>query len=415
MNSRYEDQEIKRIWSEINKLEKWKYYQSVLSKAWFLDKKFPIDISNEIISAEISIDKMKEIELQTKHDVIAFNKMLSSNLSDEARKWIHFGITSTDMVDTCNNLLINESFEYVNQIHSNLINEIDIQINNNKNKFIVGRTHGVNAEPIEISRRFDILKNELLDTFQELHKSISKIKIVKASGSLGNYLNIDESIEKSMANIISNGFYSRKMNTQVIPRYLYSSVIFNISNYASILEKNAINIRLSHQSGIEEIQEGFDKNQKGSSSMPHKKNPIICENITGLSRVIRSYVTLSLENNILWQERDISHSSVERIIFPDVFHLLSEIIKKSTSLVKNLFINYEKISENFHNTFHISLSQQIMNEIISKSPNTSRDEIYEYIKISSDKARKDKKSLLLVLKENNIYKIDLQKFDKYKI
>lgn len=415
MNRRYEDQEIKKIWSEINKLEKWRYYQSVLSKAWFLNNKFSVDISEEISIAKISIDTMKEIELQTKHDVIAFNKMLSLNLSDQAKKWIHFGITSTDMVDTCNNLLISESFEYLNLIHSDLIKEIDTQIKNNRNLFIVGRTHGVNAEPIEISRRFYILKKELIDTFQELEKSIYKVKIVKASGSLGNYLNISETIEKSMAKIISNGFYSRNINTQVVPRYLYSSVIFNISNYASILERNAVNIRLSHQSGIEEIQEGFDKNQKGSSSMPHKKNPIICENISGLSRIIRSYVPLSLENNILWQERDISHSSVERIIFPDIFHLISEIIKKSTSLIKNLFFDYEKISQNFNSTFHISLSQQIMNDIISSSPNISRDEIYEYIKNSSDKAINEKKSLLLVVEENNIYQIDLKKFDKYKI
>lgn len=413
MNSRYEDLNIKMIWSEENKLNKWRLYQSVLAKAWYLNNKFDFDISDEILKSKIDIDKMQEIEKETKHDVIAFNKMLSMNLSLQAKKWLHYGITSTDMVDTCNNILIIESFKVFKEIHNKILSEIELKISETKDKFILGRTHGVHAEPIEISRRFQILKYELEDTFESLSLSIQKVNIVKASGSLGNYLNIPDSIEKTMAEIMNMKF--RAYNTQVIPRYLYSSIIFNISNYASVLEKNAINIRLSHQTGIEEIQEGFDKKQNGSSSMPHKKNPILCENITGLSRVIRSYVTLSLENNILWQERDISHSSVERIIFPDIFHLLCEISKKTIDLTKNIFINYDKIKENFNNTYHISLSQQIMNEIISVSPNTTREEIYNYIKELTEEAKDKKTSILLLIEQKKIYHLDLSKFDKYKI
>lgn len=413
MNSRYEDINIKMIWSEENKLNKWRLYQSVLAKAWYLNKKFDFDISDEILKSKIDIDKMQEIEKETKHDVIAFNKMLSMNLSLQAKKWLHYGITSTDMVDTCNNILILDSFKVFKEIHNKILSEIELKISETKDKFILGRTHGVHAEPIEISRRFQILKYELEDTFESLSLSIQKVNIVKASGSLGNYLNISDSIEKTMAEIINMKF--RSYNTQVIARYLYSSIIFNISNYASVLEKNAINIRLSHQTGIEEIQEGFDKKQNGSSSMPHKKNPILCENITGLSRVIRSYVTLSLENNMLWQERDISHSSVERIIFPDIFHLLCEISKKTIDLTKNIFINYDKIKENFNNTYHISLSQQIMNEIISVSPNTTREEIYNYIKELTEEAKDKKTSILLLIEQKNIYLLDLSKFDKYKI
>lgn len=401
MIDRYSVKEINAIWSDENKIAKWWDVELEIVKAWNKLKVIPDqDLKAIIKNVKVSLPRMLELELETKHDVVAFTRMISESLNKESR-WVHLGITSTDIVDTAQNLLIKESSEIVLSSLNKLLETIESLSVEHKSTLIMGRSHGIYGEPTSLGLKFLLWSQELKRQIKRINAAFEDVCVTKISGSMGNYANLNIEIE----NIVGEQLKMPVdlMSTQVSQRDRLAALILSFANLASSLEKIATEIRMYQRSEVNEIAEGFSKNQKGSSSMPHKKNPISSENITGLSRMIKSYIIPALENNVLWHERDISHSSNERLMLPDMFNLCIYVTSRLNDVLTNIVINKEQMLENIKTTNNIYYSQPILTEII-KITTFSREEIYDFIQKVSLISLEKKTDFIKALKENNIEK-----------
>jgi adenylosuccinate lyase len=341
MHERYSLPEFVSIWSEESKYERWLLVELSLLKALKevgiaedLDvlevyRKLPIDID---------INEIARIEIETKHDVIAFVTYLEKHTGC---RWIHYGITSSDVVDTALNLALRESLKIIKKYWEGYLDELEKL--SRTDTMTIGRSHGQYGEPINFGY---VIKGHLEEAKRNalrLEDLITQISYGQYSGAMGNYAHIPPKVEEIACMLLD--LKPEPHSTQVIPRDRHAMVFSTLAVMAAGLERLALNIRHLSRSEVGEVQEGFSKGQKGSSAMPHKKNPISCENICGLSRMMRSYVLPSIENISLWHERDISHSSVERHIAPDATNLLAYMTKRMTQVLQNLVINKEKMSE----------------------------------------------------------------------
>ncbi|MDQ7982988.1 MAG: adenylosuccinate lyase [Spiroplasma sp.] len=402
MIERYQTQDMNQIWNDENRFNLWLKFQidvcEALSQLNYFSKSEFLQIKNH---AKLNLPLMKKLELETKHDVVAFTRMLSASLKKESR-WIHYGLTSTDMVDTVQNYQIKQA----NLIITNdilalqkILKELALKY---KTQPIIARTHGIFAEPTSLGLKFALWYDEFDRQLARLTLAKEQIEVVKITGSVGNFAHVSPRVSEIVAK-------KWKMNvdscaTQVVQRDRHSFLLTTLANIASTIEKIALEIRLSQRSEVNELAEGFDVNQKGSSSMPHKKNPIASENIVGLSRLIRTYVNASFENNLLWYERDISHSSNERVIFPDVYHGLDFIAKRMLNVLENLVVNTQTINENLAKANNIYFSQPILLAIIKNNPNVTREQAYDFIQNATLIAQKERKNFKDVLQVNQINK-----------
>ncbi|WP_434324153.1 adenylosuccinate lyase [Mycoplasma capricolum] len=387
MISRYQIKEINQIWSDENKYNTWLKVEQLVCQAWaklgYINKQDILKINNNL---KVDLNRMLEIEQETKHDVVAFTRMLSEQLDSES-KWIHLGITSTDIVDTAQNYLIKQSNQIVDNELKNICDTLKELAFEHKNTLIMGRTHGMYGEPTSLGLKFALWFDEFQRHIKRFKLAKSDIQVVKISGSMGNYANLEPIIEEYVANKLDMNVDS--LSTQVCQRDRHIFLVEVLANIASTLEKISTEIRLLQRSDVNELAEGFLKNQKGSSSMPHKKNPISSENVAGLSRYIKSIVNIVLENNNLWHERDISHSSNERIYLPDIFNLIVYILKRMNETLTNLVINQSQMLNHIKQAKNIYFSQRVLTFILLNYKNVTREKNYDLIQQITFKCFKD--------------------------
>lgn len=364
MIPRYTTAEMGRIWSNENKFTKWLEVEKAVARAQaelgFIPEKAADDICKK---AKFEISKISEIETETHHDVIAFLINVSSYVGDSS-KFLHYGLTSSDVVDSALSLQLLESVDMIKNKVKKLIDILKSDSKKYAHTIMVGRTHGIHAEPITLGLKFCVYAFEMARNLKRLEQAGENIGFGKISGAVGTYANISPEIEKRACSIL--GLKPSPVSTQVIQRDRHAQLISTLAICGASLEKIALEIRNLQRTDIREVEEPFTEGQKGSSAMPHKKNPIICERICGLSRVLRSNMIAAMENISLWHERDISHSSVERIIIPDSFILLDYMLEKAIFVIEGLNIIVSNMKKNLMKYGGIVFSQRILLELIKK-------------------------------------------------
>ena len=350
-------------------------------------------------TVKVDVERINYLETLTKHDVIAFTRYLSEQLGDEKR-WIHYNLTSSDVVDTALSLSIKKSNEYLTRVFDELKKELVKKAIQYKFTPIIGRTHGIHGEVTSFGLKWALYVDELNRDLERFNYERKNVEVAKISGTVGNFSNVPYELEELVADDLD--LNRANISTQVLSRDRIAGYISTLTLFASLFEKIATEIRLLSQTEINEAHEFFDKSQKGSSAMPHKRNPVGSENICGLSRIIESSYMIALTNNNLWHERDISHSSNERIYLPDDINLVAYLAKRLTKIITNLEVNEDKMKEDINSTYGVIYSGIVMNFIINNA-NISREEIYDYIQKLAFKAMDEKINLKdLLLKDEFI-------------
>ena len=378
MIKRYLINEIENIWNQNNKISTWKKVESSVTKQLEDAGIVPKGLSAEILKVNISLDELEEREKITNHDVASFVDILQNKIQKNS-EWVHYGLTSSDIVDTSNSLLIIESLDFLLIQIDELIETLKNLAIKEKDTKIIGRTHGVFAEITFLGNIFSNWLLEINRNKQRIVKAKENISVGKFSGAVGNYSILNQEIEERA--LSSLNLKPELFASQIVSRDRYAEVIIAIGMLGSCFDRISQNLRGYQRSEVGEIFESFSKEQKGSSAMPHKKNPITSERVSGISRILRGYVITSLENISLWHERDISNSSVERIIFPDGFNLISFATIEMEKLFSNIQINHEKINSNIDLAKVSILTQACLSHLITKG--VDRDEAYRFIQSQS--------------------------------
>ena len=374
MIDRYLNPKINSIWDDQNKFDTWKLvqekYVETLEELNIAEK----GIAKKINQSVVQKDEVHKQEQITNHDLASFVDILQKKVG-EGSNWIHYGLTSSDVVDTSNSLLMKESLEILLKLVDELLNEIKNRAIDEQNTRIIGRTHGVFAEETFLGNILGNWYLEIKRNLDRLSTAKETISYGKLSGPVGNYTVVTPEIEDKTLKKLD--LKAEKFASQIVSRDRYAEVVSAISILASSYDRIAGNLRSYQRSEISEIFEPFKDGQKGSSAMPHKKNPIGSERISGLSRIIRGYSVSSLENMVLWNERDISNSSVERIIIPDSFNIICFMTTELTSIIKNMVINYDQINKNLEDAKNQSISQKVLSELVNNG--IDRDKAYRSI------------------------------------
>ena len=378
MIKRYLINEIEDIWNQNNKISTWKKVESSVTKQLEDAGIVPKGLSAEILKVNISLEELEEREKITNHDVASFVDILQNKIEKNS-EWVHYGLTSSDIVDTSNSLLIIESLDFLLIQIDKLIKTLKNLAIKEKDTKIIGRTHGVFAEITFLGNIFSNWLLEINRNKQRIVKAKENISVGKFSGAVGNYSILNQEIEERA--LSSLNLKPELFASQIVSRDRYAEVIIAIGMLGSCFDRISQNLRGYQRSEVGEIFESFSKEQKGSSAMPHKKNPITSERVSGISRILRGYVITSLENISLWHERDISNSSVERIIFPDGFNLISFATIEMEKLFSNIQINHEKINSNIDLAKVSILTQACLSHLITKG--VDRDEAYRFIQSQS--------------------------------
>ena len=402
MIDRYAIKEIEDIFSLKNRYETFLKVELSVLKAYV---ELGIVPENDYLKikekAKVDVDKINELEKETKHDVIAFTRSLSLELGEE-KKWIHYNLTSTDVVDTSLSYNIKEA----NEIIIKALKELEETLNNLAKKYeytpIIGRTHGIHGEVTSFGLKWALFLDELKRDITRLNFERENVEVVKISGTVGNFANLPYELEELVAQDLK--LNRPAISTQVLSRDRLAGYVNVLALIASLFEKIATEIRHLSRTEVNEVNEYFSKNQKGSSAMPHKRNPVGSENICGLSRIIKSSQMIALENNILWHERDISHSSNERIYLPDDISLIIYLSRRLNNILKNIVVHEDKMKEDIFSTYGVIFSGRVLNYIIEKNE-VSREEIYDYIQALAFKAMENKTQLKdLILNDSYLLK-----------
>ncbi|MDB4249587.1 adenylosuccinate lyase [Acidimicrobiia bacterium] len=374
MIERYQYSGIEKIWNDQNKFDTWKIVEQKYLETLEDNKISPKGVSSIIEKTEVLKDEVYARERITNHDLASFVDILQDKVGENSN-WIHYGLTSSDVVDTANSLLIRESLNITIELQEELLHQIELKAKQEMHTPIIGRTHGVFAETTFLGNIFGNWYQEIKRNKIRLEKCVQTISVGKLSGPVGNHTVVDENIEKLTLDKL--GLEPEIFASQIVARDRYAEVVTSLAILASSFERVSTNIRGYQRSEVSELSEPFKKGQKGSSAMPHKKNPITTERITGLARVVRGYSMSSMENIVLWHERDISNSSVERIILPDAFNLLCFITKDLIAIFKDLHINHRSIEKNLSDAANKLGSQKILSALVKNGIN--RDDAYRSI------------------------------------
>ena len=371
MIDRYISNEINSIWNDQNRFNTWKLVQEKFVETLEQLNIAEVGVAEKIRKAEVTKDEVYKREEITNHDLASFVDILQEKVG-EGSNWIHYGLTSSDVVDTANSILILQSIGIVEESINNLLSILQERAIQEKDTVIIGRTHGVYAEETFLGNIFGNWHLEIQRSLKRIENSKNNIAIGKLSGPVGNHSVVSEKMEKLTLEKLD--LTPETFANQIVSRDRYAEVISALGILASTYERIATNIRSYQRSEISEMFEAFKEGQKGSSAMPHKKNPIGSERISGLARIVRSYVNTSLENMVLWNERDISNSSVERIILPDAFHLINFMTSELNLIISNLIVNYEQINKNLTDAKNKSMSQKLLSHLVTKG--VDRDTAY---------------------------------------
>ncbi|WP_440998641.1 adenylosuccinate lyase [Fodinibius sp. SL11] len=386
MIERYSRKEMADIWSLENQFQAWLEVELAACNAWSKLGKIPKeDVDKLYEKASFDVDRIKEIEKQTRHDVVAFTRSVSESLGEE-KKWVHYGLTSTDVVDTANGYRLKQANKILRKDIQHIIDVLAEKAKKHKYTVMMGRTHGVHAEPTTFGLKCALWYAEMKRNQERFEKAAKNVEFGKMSGSVGTFANIPPEVEASVCEEL--GLSPAPISTQTLQRDRHADYISTLALIGSTMEKMAVEIRHLQRSEVREAEEFFRKGQKGSSSMPHKRNPVSSENISGCSRVLRGYMMSAYENIPLWHERDISHSSVERIILPDATILLDYMLNRFSGVVEKLTIFEDNMHDNIYKTFGLTFSQRVLHKLIDTG--MSREKAYDTVQPLAMKAWEEK-------------------------
>lgn len=375
MIERYSREEMANIWTEQNRFEAWLEVEILACEAWSKLGHIPAeDVKLIRQNAKVDVDRAKEIEQETRHDVVAFTRQVSETLGEE-RKWVHYGLTSTDVVDTALSYVIKQANEIIEKDLERFLEVLKNKAIKHKTTLMMGRTHGVHAEPTTFGIKMALWYTEMKRNLERFKRVREEIEVGKMSGAVGTFANIPPEIEEHVCTELGLG--CAPVSTQTLQRDRHAYYIATLGLIATSIEKFAVEVRGLQKTETREVEEAFAKGQKGSSAMPHKRNPIGSENVTGLARVIRGYITTAYENVPLWHERDISHSSAERIMLPDVTIALDYALNRFTNIIDRLTVYPENMKRNIDKTFGLIYSQRVMLTLINKG--MVREEAYDIV------------------------------------
>jgi len=375
MISRYSRKEMEDIWTEENQFQAWLEVELAACWAWAKLGTIPMeDVDKLYEKASFKLERIKEIEAKTRHDVVAFTRAVSETLGEE-KKWIHYGLTSTDVVDTAWGVRLKQANKLIREDLERIISVLAEKAKAHKYTVMMGRTHGIHAEPTTFGLKCALWYAEMKRNLERFERAAADVEFGKLSGSVGTFANIPPEVEQHTCEKL--GLTAAPISTQTLQRDRHAYYLATLALIGSTMEKMAVEVRHLQRSEVREAEEAFRKGQKGSSSMPHKRNPISSENITGCARVLRGYMVTGFENIPLWHERDISHSSAERIILPDATTLLDYMLSRFANVIENLVVFEDNMEANIWKTQGLVFSQRILNKLIDKGIN--REEAYDAV------------------------------------
>ncbi|MEG0253978.1 adenylosuccinate lyase [Vagococcus sp.] len=375
MLERYTRKEMGSIWTDENRYNAWLEVEILADEAWAELGEIPKeDVEKIRQNATFDVERILEIEAETRHDVVAFTRAVSESLGEE-RKWVHYGLTSTDVVDTAYGYLLKQANDILRVDLQRFKDIIGKKALEHKYTVMMGRTHGVHAEPTTFGLKLALWYSEMNRNIERFEHAARMVEAGKVSGAVGTFANTPPFVESYVCEHL--GIRAQDISTQILPRDLHAEYVSSMALIATSIEKFATEIRGLQKSETREVEEFFAKGQKGSSAMPHKRNPIGSENMTGLARVIRGHMVTAYENVALWHERDISHSSAERIIIPDTTILLNYMLNRFGNIVDNLTIFPENMKRNMDATYGLIYSQRVLLKLIDQG--MSREEAYDLV------------------------------------
>ena len=375
MIERYAREKMASVWTEEQQFQAWLDVELAACKAWSRLCVIPEeDVQKLFKHAGFDIERIHEIEKETRHDVVAFTRAVSETLGDE-KKWVHYGLTSTDVVDTALGLRLRKANEIIRNGLDYIIDVLADKAREHKNTVMMGRTHGIHAEPTTFGLKCALWFEEMKRNRTRFDQASEAVEFGKLSGAVGTFANIPPEVESYTCELL--GLSPAPVSTQTLQRDRHAHYMSVLALIGSSLEKIAVEIRHLQRTEVREAEEQFKKGQKGSSAMPHKRNPVSSENITGCARVLRGYMTTAFENIALWHERDISHSSAERIIIPDALILLDYMLHRFAGVVSNLVVYPENMRANIDKTHGVVFSQQLLLKLVEKG--MSREQAYDIV------------------------------------
>ncbi|MFD2640099.1 adenylosuccinate lyase [Piscibacillus salipiscarius] len=375
MIERYTREEMGQIWTEENKYQAWLEVEILACEAWAELGVIPKeDVKKLRENASFDVNRIKEIEAETRHDVVAFTRAVSETLGDE-KKWVHYGLTSTDVVDTALGYVIKQANDIIRKDLVRFVEILKTKALEHKYTVMMGRTHGVHAEPTTFGLKLGLWYEEMKRNLERFDAAADTIGYGKMSGAVGTYANIDPFVEQYVCEKL--GLKAAPISTQTLQRDRHAHYMSTLALIATSIEKMAVEIRGLQKSETREVEEFFAKGQKGSSAMPHKRNPIGSENMAGMARVVRGYMMTAYENVPLWHERDISHSSAERVILPDATIALNYMLNRFGGIVEKLTVYEENMKRNMDRTFGLIFSQRVLLSLIDKG--LSREKAYDLV------------------------------------
>ncbi|TSB45634.1 adenylosuccinate lyase [Alkalicoccobacillus porphyridii] len=382
MIERYTRPEMGAIWTDENRYNAWLEVEIVACEAWSELGHIPKeDVQKIRENASFDISRILEIEEETRHDVVAFTRAVSETLGEE-RKWVHYGLTSTDVVDTALSYLLKQANDILAADLDRFLEILKNKAIEHKFTVMMGRTHGVHAEPTTFGLKLALWYEEMKRNIERFKHAAEGVRFGKLSGAVGTYANIDPQIEQLVCEKL--GLNAAPISTQTLQRDRHAEYMATLALIATSVEKFAVEVRGLQKSETREVEEFFAKGQKGSSAMPHKRNPIGSENMTGLARLIRGYMLTAYENVPLWHERDISHSSAERVILPDATIGLNYMLNRFSNIVKNLTVFPENMKRNMTRTYGLIYSQRVLLSLIDKG--MVREEAYDLVQPKATQA-----------------------------
>ena len=403
MVERYGREVMRQVWTEENKFNAYLKVEILAAEAWRELGVVPAeDVEKLWAKATFSIDRIKEIELQTRHDIVAFTRTVSESLGEE-RKWVHYGLTSTDVVDTANGYLFLQANKIIEEDLIKYMEVLKKQAQRFKYTPCIGRTHGIHADITSFGLKWVLWYEEMRRNLERFRTAARGVEVGKISGAVGNFANIPPFVQDYVCEKL--GIDSANISTQVIQRDRHAYYMATLAVIGASLEQMALEIRNLQRTEVHEVEEAFGKGQKGSSAMPHKRNPISSENICGCARVLRGYMVTAYDNVALWHERDISHSATERIIMPDATILLDYMLNRMMGILENLVVFEEQMKANIYRTNGVIFAQRVMNALIDKG--FAREKAYDTVQPVAMRAMAEGASYQELLKEEPTVKATL--------
>ncbi|MEX2605012.1 MAG: adenylosuccinate lyase [Gracilimonas sp.] len=375
MITRYSRKEMSELWTDESQFQAWLDVELAACWAWEKLGKIPMeDVDKLYKHAGFDVERIKEIEAETRHDVVAFTRAVSETLGDE-KKWVHYGLTSTDVVDTAWGVRLKKANSILLEGLQRIVSVLAEKAKTHKYTVMMGRTHGIHAEPTTFGLKCALWYAEMNRNLERFKTAADDVEFGKLSGSVGTFANIPPEVEEYTCEKL--GLKPAPISTQTLQRDRHAYYLSTLALIGSTMEKMAVEVRHLQRSELREAEEAFRKGQKGSSSMPHKRNPISSENISGCARVLRGYMVTAYENIPLWHERDISHSSAERIIIPDATTLLDYMLNRFAGVIENLVIFEDNMEANIWKTQGLVFSQRLLHKLIDKG--MPREQAYDTV------------------------------------